>query len=435
MWLIYLYGKIVQIFSMVIFLHWRNRLRLGKEDPLRIQERWGKATLPCPQGSLVWIHGASVGESLVGLLLVRRIRKKYPSLSILITSGTRTSAQLIEKQRPEGVLHQYVPLDHPVWVRRFLDYWRPSVALWVESEIWPSFLSQLYRRHVPIILVNGRMGERSFQRWRRFSFLSADLFSYFSLCLCQDNQDAFRFSRLGITKTRVVGNLKFSMAPLPFDEGELTRLSGQIGTRRVWLAASTQPAEDEIVALIHQRLKRSFPDLLTLIAPRHPEKIDIGAIEKLGLTVKVRSRGEDITSNTDIYFADTIGEMGLMYRLSEIVFVGKSLKAHGGQNPVEAAYLNSAIIVGPFVKNFGVIVEEMIDCGAIIQILDVAGLEEKVRQMLWDPHSEQVKALKENAYRYVEQKAKALDVAMACLDPFFSSLEQNGDNVGNHPQH
>src|SRR6516164_2988557 len=312
----------------------KRRLRLGKEDPARIGERRGLSHDVRPHGPLVWIHGASVGEVLAGAALIERLRAL--NIRILLTSGTVTSATIVAKRFPADIIHQYVPYDSPRYVARFLDHWRPSLALFIESDLWPNLILSSAARRLPMVLINGRMSQRSFPRWRRVVGTISALLDKFDLCLAQSRTDGERFSALGSRNVMVTGNLKLDLPAPPVDPVKLEKVMAVTRGRPIVVAASTHPGEEEILIETHRTLAGIFPQLLTVIAPRHPDRGPAIAktIEAAGLKAVLRSGEELPMAATDIYVADTLGELGLFYRLAGIVFMGGSMVAHGGQNPI-----------------------------------------------------------------------------------------------------
>src|SRR4249919_2225711 len=245
-----------------------RRLKLGKEDPARFGERRGLSTDIRPTGPLVWIHGASVGEVLAAAALIERLRAL--NLRILLTSGTVTSAAIVAKRFPPDIIHQYVPYDSPRYVARFLDHWQPSLALFIESDLWPNLILQSAARRLPMVLINGRMSHRSFPRWRRVHGTISALLGRFELCLAQSQNDADRFAALGSRNVVVTGNLKLDVPAPPADAAKLERLMSMTRGRPIIVAASTHPGEEEIVLQAHRALAGIFPTLLTVIVPRHP---------------------------------------------------------------------------------------------------------------------------------------------------------------------
>ena len=331
-----------------------RRQAAGKEDVARIHERFGVSECDRPDGLVVWIHAASVGEAESALPLMEGLLAARPDIHILLTTGTVTSARILADRLPARALHQFVPADRPVWVRRFLDHWQPGAAIWIESEFWPNLLLQTAERGIPVALVNARISERSFARWKRVPKTIGQLLGCFDLILARDRQVADFLHELGAERVIRTGDLKQAAGPLPADENALGHLRSMIGTRPVWLAASTHAGEEQVALTAHLELRQKYPDLLTIIAPRHAGRgVEIAEdIVARGLRVARRSKGEVPGSGTDIYLADTMGEMGMIYRLAPVAFVGGSLVAHGGQNPLEPARLSRAILHGPHVANF-----------------------------------------------------------------------------------
>lgn len=335
-----------------LLLAWRTRH--GKEEPDRHPERYGQASAPRPSGFLIWFHAASVGEVNAALPVIDTIAKDRPDIRILLTTGTVTSARLSRVRLPETAMHQYVPLDRPSYMTRFLDHWRPDLAVLVESEVWPNLVLETKAQTIPLLLINGRMSTSSFKAWRRRPGLSRPIFSAFDLVLAQSEGLAERFAQLGAEDARNVGNLKADAPPPPVDEAAKAQLAAALSGRPVWLAASTHPGEDELIGTAHSLVKKALPDLATIIVPRHPERgVPIAEmLRSQGLSVTRRSDGGLPDRGTDIYVADTIGELGLLYALVPVAFIGGSLVKHGGQNPVEAIKLGAAVLTGPSYQNF-----------------------------------------------------------------------------------
>src|ERR1700749_1684551 len=363
----------------------RRRLKQGKEDPARVGERRGLSQDVRPHGPLVWIHGASVGEVLAAAALIERLRAL--NVRILLTSGTVTSAAIVARRFPADIIHQYVPYDSPRYVARFLDHWRPSLALFIESDLWPNLILSSAARRVPMVLINGRMSPRSFPRWRRVAGTISALLEKFDICLAQSHADAERFSALGCPNVLVTGNLKLDVPAPPADPARLERLMSVTRGRPIVLAGSTHPGEEEIVIETHRTLAGFFPGLLTVIVPRHPDRGNAitRTIAAAGLKFGLRSREELPTGATDVYVADTMGELGLFCRLSGIVFMGGSLVEHGGQNPIEAVKLGAAIVHGPHVFNFSDVYEALDGAGGARVAYDVEALTKQLGQLLADP--------------------------------------------------
>ncbi len=417
-----LYRVLTQAGGPLIRAYLNRRRQRGKEDALRFPERHGIAGRPRPAGPLVWLHGASVGESLSLLPLIERLAAR-PGLSLLVTTGTVTSARLLAERLPAQAAHQYIPVDRPPWVKRFLDHWRPDLALWAESDFWPNMLDETGRRRIPLILVQGRVSPRSFRGWCRMPRFIRRVLSNFTLCLAQTEGDAQHLRRLGARDVRCLGNLKLSVPPLPCDEVEFARLAGLLHGRPVWLAASTHPGEEAIAADVHQRLAATHPRLLTVIAPRHPTRGDevSALIRAAGLTVAQRSHGQAPAPDTAVFVADTLGEMGLLFRLAPIVFMGKSLTAEGGQNPFEPACLGATVLFGPRMSNFPDMVPALLASGGGEAVADAVELADAVARLLDDPAL--LNARRNAAQAWTKAEAGALDSVAAALDPFLIGAE------------
>src|SRR5579864_2199401 len=398
----------------------KRRLKQGKEDPARVGERRGMSADARPHGPLVWIHGASVGEVLAAAALIEKLRAL--NIRILLTSGTVTSAAIVAKRFPPDIIHQYVPYDSPRYVARFLDHWRPSLALLIESDLWPNLIISSAARRLPMVLINGRMSHRSFPRWRRVAGTISALLGRFDICLAQSQVDAERFAALGSRNVVTTGNLKLDVPAPPADLNKLERLMAVTRGRPIVLAASTHPGEEEILVGAHRRLAGFFPSLLTVIVPRHPNRGEAVArmINASALRAKLRSREELPTAATDIYVADTMGELGLFYRLSPIVFMGGSLVEHGGQNPIEAIKLGASIVHGPHVFNFADVYEALDSAGGGRLAVTQEALVKQLGQWLADPASR--KLVVSAAERVVSQLGGALDRTLAALEPYILQM-------------
>jgi 3-deoxy-D-manno-octulosonic-acid transferase len=397
-----------------------HRLKQGKEDPDRVHERYGQAKVARPAGPLVWVHGASVGELLAVIPLMERLRDK--GFNVLCTSGTVTSASLARQRLPPGAIHQFVTLDAPRFVRRFLDHWRPDLALFVESDLWPNLIMSCARRGVPLILVNGRVSERSFKRWRLVSGSIAALLRCFDLCLAQSAAHAGRYRDLGAPRVATTGNLKLDVPEPPADAEKLAALQATTAGRVVIAGASTHAGEETLLIEAHRRLRGSFPRLLTIVVPRHPER-GPGILEiahAADLQARLRSRGELPAPDTDIYVADTLGELGLVYRLAPIVFVGGSLASHGGQNPIEPIKLGAAILHGPHVWNFAEIYAALDKAHGAEPVSDVGRLAVRVGALLKD--ADERAAVVAAARETVATLGGGLDRTLAALEPYLVQI-------------
>jgi 3-deoxy-D-manno-octulosonic-acid transferase len=398
----------------------KRRLKQGKEDPERVSERRGMSGDVRPHGPLVWIHGASVGEVLAAAALIEKLRAL--NIRILLTSGTVTSAAIVAKRFPADIIHQYVPYDSPRYVARFLDHWRPSLALFIESDLWPNLILASAARRLPMVLINGRMSHRSFPRWRRVTGTISALLGRFDVCLAQSQTDAERFAALGSRNVIITGNLKLDVPAPPADAAKLERLMAMTRGRPIVVAASTHPGEEEILIEAHRTLAGFFPSLLSVIVPRHPNRGETitGMIAASGLHGTLRSREELPTATTDIYVADTMGELGLFYRLAPIVFMGGSLVERGGQNPIEAIKLGASIVHGPHVFNFTDVYDALDAAGGAKRADTLEALVKQLGQLLADPAArDRAVAASE---RVVEDLGGALDRTLVALEPYLLQL-------------
>jgi 3-deoxy-D-manno-octulosonic-acid transferase len=399
----------------------KRRLKQGKEDPARIGERRGVSQDIRPHGPLVWIHGASVGEVLAAAALIERLRTR--NIRILVTSGTVTSANIVANRFPADIIHQYVPYDSPRYVARFLDHWRPSLALFIESDLWPNLILSSAARRLPMVLINGRMSHRSFPRWRRLAGTISALLGRFDICLAQSRVDAERFAALGSRNVVTTGNLKLDVPAPPADPVKLERLMAVTRGRPIIVAASTHPGEEDILLEAHRKLKGLFPLLLSVIVPRHPNRGEAiaQAMAASGRHVTLRSHEELPTAATDIYIADTMGELGLFYRLAPIVFMGGSLVQHGGQNPIEAIKLGASIVHGPHVFNFSDVYEALDRAGGARLADRPEALVKQLGRLLADPAARESSLAASG--RVVGELGGALDRTMVALEPYLLQLQ------------
>ena len=404
-----------------------QRLKAGKEDASRIDERRGIPGQERPNGPLVWIHGASVGESLSILPLVNELSRRNADISFVVTTGTVTSAQLMSNRLPERAVHQYAPVDHPSFVDSFLDHWRPDAVFFVESEFWPNLIEKA-RKAIPFMaLVNGRMSPRSFADWQRQPNSIRYLLSAFDVILAQDNQNAERLAALSGRDVKMLGNLKYAAAPLPAEQRELDALRRQFSGRPLWLAASTHPREEETVLSAHEIVKQSIPDIATIIAPRHPTRGgDIRTLATAaGLTCAQRSADETMSDTTDIYIADTLGELGLLYRLSDIAFIGGSMIEKGGHNPLEPAQLGSAILHGPNIFNFQDTYRDMRRSGGAALVRNERELASAIQRILKD---EKTRAAIAEAAR-IEAQVNADKILHDISNALFPNIPTNSQHI------
>ncbi|HEX3954944.1 MAG TPA: 3-deoxy-D-manno-octulosonic acid transferase [Stellaceae bacterium] len=417
-----LYRNVTGAMAPLVKAYLNARCRRGKEDPVRLGERIGIASATRPTGPLIWLHAASVGEAGSVLALIERVLTERPALEVLMTTGTVAAARLMADRLPTRARHQFVPVDLPGAVEGFLDHWRPDLAIWVESELWPNLVLATQRRGIPMILANARLSARSVARWRFIPGLVRPVLRAFALTLAQDDVQAERFRQLGAAPVASVGDLKAAAAPLAADLAALTSLRRAIGARPVWLAASTHAGEEDIAATAHIRIAAQRPGLLTIIAPRHPVR-GSAVTEMLrshGLLVARRGAGDAIAAGTDVYLVDTLGELGLFYRLAQVAFIGGSLTPKGGHNPFEAAQLDCAILHGPDMRNCAAMAGALDAAGAARLVGNADSLAAAVLQLLAEPaERDAVAAIGE---RVAAANSGALDAVLHRLAPWLDAL-------------
>lgn len=349
------YAHAAQMLGPLAGFWLKRRAAGGKEDPDRLGERRGIASLPRPGGALVWLHAASVGESLVALSLAETLTQARPGLSILITSGTATSARLIAQRAGDGVLHQFAPVDRPAWAARFIAHWRPDAGVFLESELWPNLIAAASRAGVPLALANARMNDASIRSWGRFSGAFRALAGAFSWIGAADARTAEGLQRLTGRAPALVANLKLEAAQPDPDPQALAEVRAALGGRPVFTAASTHAGEEAILARAHARILKTRPGAVMILAPRHPARADEAgeAVRAQGLAFVRRSLGETPHAGVPVWLADTLGEMGLWYAVSPAAVIGGSfIDAIGGHNPVEATRAGAAVITGPYAASF-----------------------------------------------------------------------------------
>jgi len=418
----WLYKKTMLLGTPVIKTMLKARIRKGKEDPDRINERMGIASLPRPSGSLVWIHVASVGEAQSVLRLVDLMLDQNHQLNILVTSVTRTSAQLLADKLPARAFHQYAPVDHPSWIRNFLDYWRPDMALWIESELWPVMLKYIRKRHIPAALLNAHMSPASFKNWNRMPGLLRDMLSSFLVILAQSRQDADFYATFSPHSVVTTDNIKYAAKPLAYTHHDLEALTQAIGNRPVWLYASTHQGEEILAARTHKETAPRIPGLLTIIAPRHPHRRGEVAdqMAQEGLKYSLRGSEKDLPRADDqVYIVDTMGEMGLLYKLAPLAIVGRSFSddGGGGHNPIEPALLDCAVLHGPAVQNMQELYDEMDEAAAALPVSTPDQLALLLQKLLTDPQA--LNELQKRGSRFAANKAGVMKKILEEIEPVF----------------
>ncbi len=380
-----LYRALSILLFPVLELYLFFRVYKKKEDKKRLKERFGQPTKDRPEGDVIWLHAVSVGETNSSLILVDELLKTLPQVTILFTTTTLTSASVVATKIPEfrgRVIHQFLPIDSYFCVKDFLNFWQPYRAIFVESEIWPNLIYEAHMSGAAVFLVNARMSKKSADKWSLARKIGFKIFDYFDGIFAQTKEDEQRFSNLTSGQVLFFGNLKSQARDLSCNEGELNKLKAQIGARKFWIAASTHKGEEEVVIQAHHELKKDFPDLLTVIIPRHPNRAD--EIKSLigEINFAQRSQNQNIASPTEIYLADTLNELGIFYRLTNFTFIGGSLLPIGGHNPFEAIKLGCAVISGRNVFNFAEIYANLEEKHACVMVEDLSQLVEEVKLLL-----------------------------------------------------
>ncbi len=397
-----------------------KRAAKGKEDPARFRERLGETDVARPAGGLVWLHGVSVGESVSALPVIERLRAERPDLTVLITTATTTSADILSRRLPDGVIHQYAPVDTPQAVAAFLDHWRPDLAIFIESDIWPNILGDLTARKVPHALISARITEKTFRGWQRFKGTMARLLGGYALIMAQDTASEERLRAMKVTPGPR-GNLKTIGAPLPVDAEKLAELTAQTAGRFVFLAASTHYGEDPLIARALQ-IPLAEGDLLVL-APRHPLRAaDIRLdLEAIGFKVAQRSKDEPVAAETQVYLADTLGELGTLFCAANLVIMGGSfLTGIGGHNPLEPARLGKAVITGPDIANWQGIFADLLAADAAFKALGPQDLTFMAQQLRQPP--EMIAMANAAALRVSQAEAGTLDTVWTALLPLLPKV-------------
>ncbi|MET3589623.1 3-deoxy-D-manno-octulosonic-acid transferase [Bartonella silvatica] len=391
----------------------------GKEEQGRQKERLGKSQKTRPQSPLIWLHAASVGETLALVPLINYILSM--NVNILLTTCTVTSSSLAKKHFGNRLIHQYAPLDLDRAVHRFINHWKPDLALICESEIWPLRIKELAKMRIPQILVNAHMSERSFKAWQKRQILAKHIFQHINLAIGQNERDVTYYNALGVKSVAFSGNLKADVLPIE-NKALLAHYRNALNNRPIWAAISTHEGEEEVAFEVHKILKNYLPDLLTIIVPRHPERLEdlIKKCDHNNLRFIRRSSNTLPDANTDILWGDTIGEMGLFLRLSKVSFIGKSLCGNGGHNPLELALLGSAILTGPHVSNFQEMFEQFLKHDAAYMIEDTKQLSIQVYKLLTNEMLRQEMA--DKAYKVATEMAGALERTLKLLEPFLQPL-------------
>lgn len=413
-WSLTLYRALTSVAEPLAPALLRRRAGRGKEDIARLPERLGAPSRARPPGSLIWLHGASVGETLSLLPFIHHLERDRPDLSILITSGTRASGELLAKRLPPSVIHQYLPVDAPRAVRRFLGHWRPQLGVFAESELWPNLILQARAQGAKLALISARITEGSAEGWTKAPKAARALFSAFDLILPQDPQSGARIEALG-GRIGPLLNLKFASEPLPCDPAALASLKAQIGERKTVLAASTHAGEDDFIVSAFAAMPQIKTPPLLVIAPRHPDRAEAILSTLEGISTARRSSGDAIEPDTQVYLADTLGEMGVFYRLADVAVVaGSFVKGVGGHNPLEPARLGAPVITGDQTFNFQSVYDQMLEEGGALRAASESDLTAKMHMLL--TNEARAKAVADAGRAFAERHAEATAAAMRSLE-------------------
>ena len=342
--------NLILILSPIIII---IRILKKKEHPIRFREKLCIFSKKKVKGKLIWFHGASVGEILSVIPLIEKLEKKVEIKQILITSNTLSSSKILASLKLKKTIHQFLPIDTNYHTKKFLNYWKPSIAIFIDSEIWPNIITNIKKESIPLLLLNARITKKSFKKWKKFTSSAKSLFNKFDLCLSSNNDSVKYLKILGAKKIKYIGNLKFTQSEKNNNEID-DSLKKKFSFKHIWCASSTHPGEEKYCALIHKKLKRQYKGLLTVIIPRHVDRVKKITKEmgELDLNIHTHNSQNKMNKNTDIYLVDSYGLNKSFLKICKIVFLGGSIIKHGGQNPLEAARYGCKILHGPNVWNF-----------------------------------------------------------------------------------
>ncbi|MDC1250696.1 3-deoxy-D-manno-octulosonic acid transferase [Pelagibacteraceae bacterium] len=350
----FLYQIIIAILLIFSPLIISIRIFKKKEDKERYKEKFCFPSKRRINGNLIWFHGSSVGELLSIVPLVQELEKNKSINQILITTSTLSSAQIFKRFNFKKTIHQFFPVDSIFFSYRFLNYWKPTIAIFVESEIWPSIFGVLGKKNIPLKLLNARITKKTFKKWKCVKKFSNSVFKNISIAYPQNEETLNYLKKLNVSKIKKIGNLKFfNNQQSKFTKLDKTFLRN-VNLKKIWCASSTHPGEEVVCANVHMNLKKKYKDILTIIIPRHIHRVGkiVNEIKSLGLNIVLHSSRPKKLNNTDIYLVDTYGETKKFYQASDIVFMGKSILGKGGQNPLEPTNLGSTVLYGPNIDNF-----------------------------------------------------------------------------------
>ena len=383
-----IYRIIINLITLISPLIIIIRLLKKKEDPKRFKEKFCFFSKKKKRGKLIWLHGASVGEILSVIPLIEKFEKNKKISQILLTSNTLSSSKVISNFKFKKTIHQFLPIDTNYHTQKFLEYWKPSVATFIDSEVWPNMITNIKKKNVTLILLNGRITNKSFKRWKIFSTSAKNLFQKFDICFSSSFKSSNYLKSLGAKKVKYIGNLKFTQTEKneePLDKN----LNNFFSSKKIWSAASTHNKEEEVCALVHKKLKIKYKNLVTIIIPRHIHRTNkiIDNLKNLNLKIHLHDSKKKIEKDTDIYLVNSFGKTKSFFKFCKIVFLGGSIIQHGGQNPLEAARYGCKILHGPNIWNFGEIYSLLNKYKVSHKIKNTNQLSFKVEQILKNKNS------------------------------------------------
>ena len=381
--LIYIYRLLINIIVLLSPLIFLLRFLKKKEDPIRFKEKLTFFSAKRTRGKLIWFHAVSVGELLSVIPLIKELEKRKKVSQILLTSSTLTSANLFEKFNFSKTVHQFFPIDNNFFVKRFLNYWKPNLVVFVDSEIWPNMILNLKKRSIPRILLNARISSKSYRKWKLLGSFSSQLFQAFNFTYPQNLESLKFLKKFDVKNIKKIGNLKFTQNDIEKKRIDKS-FKNFIRHRRVWCAVSTHPGEEKICAEIHKKLLTKYKDTILIIIPRHTNRLDQIQRElmELNLNFHIRSNKKMINKKTNIYLVDTYGETDLFFDICKNVFMGKSFLVDGGQNPLEPARKNCKIFYGPKISNFTEIYSYLTKKNIAFKVKNSNNLYDKLNYLL-----------------------------------------------------
>ena len=381
--MLFIYRIIINLITLISPIIILLRLLKKKEDPKRFKEKFCSFSEKRLKGKLIWFHGASVGEILSVIPLIEKLEKKKEIKQILITSNTLSSSKIISNLKLKKVIHQFFPIDTNYHTQKFLKYWNPSIAIFIDSEIWPNMIYNIKKKNISLTLINARITNKSFRKWKIFSKTAKNIFQKFDLCLSSSLKSKRYLKILGVKKIKYIGNLKFTQTEK--DINELNKsLRKFFLTKNIWCASSTHEKEEKICLEVHKKLKLKYKNLLTIIIPRHIHRTKeiLSEIKKLNLKVHLHDSGGIVNNKTDIYLVNSFGQTQSFFKICKVIFLGGSIIKHGGQNPLEPARFGCKILHGPNVWNFNEIYNLLKNYKITIKIKDSKQLFSKVNDMI-----------------------------------------------------